>query len=81
MMTTNGKMPWRECFRESWKSCREAGPNYTMYLIFGIVVQLLRYSYIRSYHEGNIFWQISIEVGTDRGLYAHEKEGILDDRT
>ena len=37
MMTTNGKMSWRDCFKESWKSCREAGPNYTLYLIFGIV--------------------------------------------
>jgi hypothetical protein len=51
MMTTNGKMPWRECFSESWRSCREAGPNYTMYLIFGIVavgvvITLLLHSFL-----------------------------------
>jgi hypothetical protein len=48
MMTTNGKMSWRDCFKESWKSCREAGPNYTLYLIVavGVVITFTLHSFL-----------------------------------
>ena len=38
IMTTNGKMSWREACKVSWKSNIECGPNYTLYLVLGIVV-------------------------------------------
>ena len=37
IMTTNGRMSWKEAIIESWKSCKKAEPNVALYLIFGII--------------------------------------------
>lgn len=36
MMTTDGKMSWREACKVSWEGCTKE-PNTTLYLILGIV--------------------------------------------
>jgi hypothetical protein len=49
MMTTNGRLPWKECFKESWRSLRESEPNYAIIWIFvviavGVVITLFLHS-------------------------------------
>jgi hypothetical protein len=36
MMTTDGKMSWREACKVSWEGCTKE-PNITLYLVLGIV--------------------------------------------
>lgn len=46
MMTTDGKMSWREACKVSWKSCKESQPNYTLYLVLGLTAVFSILTYI-----------------------------------
>ena len=45
MMTTDGKMSWREACKVSWKGCTKE-PNYTLYLVLWLTAVFSILTYI-----------------------------------